>query len=256
MGEMESEPDCQHARFPDLCESRDFIDRVLRLRYTNQRKHVLSTAAIPFPVSGITYATCAAVLNIFTRPVFLTYESIVHNSRYSRSPSPSSDSDEGSYMSDSESVDSSAEHQHMVGDMDIDLPSPTVGNAKTDSSQEPNRPSHDGTSDGDEEEEDEETRRENRRRRAEKRKGKRPEQTAQQKADARAARRRARAEADEEAYREAYRPILTIKHSQGFVWNQVCVNSPQTSGCCSTRLTHCLCFSVLFSLVPRSLSAP
>jgi len=123
-------------------------------------------------------------------------------------------------MSDSESVDSSVEHQHMVGDMDIDLPSPPVGNAKTDSSQEPNRPSHDGASDGDEEEEDEETRRENRRRRAEKRKGKRPEQTAQQKADARAARRRARAEADEEAYREAYRPILTIKHSQGFVWNQ------------------------------------
>jgi len=121
------------------------------------------------------------------------------------------------------------DHHHVVGDMDIDIPPAPVANAKADNSQEPNHPSSDRASDGEDEDEDEETRRENRRRRAEKRKGKRPEQTAQQKADARAARRRARAEADEEAYREAYRPILTIKHSQGFVWNQVGRIHPPTA---------------------------
>ncbi|KAF8311949.1 hypothetical protein DL93DRAFT_2098481 [Clavulina sp. PMI_390] len=154
-------------------------------------------------------------------------------SRYSRSPSPTSDSDNESYMSDVESMHSPpTEHQHVVGDMEMDgVGDVTLVDAAGD---------HDSTASdaqqqqqaglklklaaADEENEgDEQAQKEARRLLAEKRKGKRPELSPEQiqaKAAARAERRRAREEAEIEAYRESYRPILTIKSSQGFVWNQ------------------------------------
>lgn len=122
-------------------------------------------------------------------------------------------------------------HQGVVGDMDMDL---DLLSHKTDAvpsdaaAEAPVR--HSQPFDDEDDEEDEHARRERQRRAAEKRKGKRPEQSPQQKADAKAARRRARRLAqqaeEEEAYLNAYRPILTIKSSQGFVWNQVWINSP------------------------------
>ncbi|KAF9509815.1 hypothetical protein BS47DRAFT_1396548 [Hydnum rufescens UP504] len=138
-------------------------------------------------------------------PVFLTYETIAHHHSYSRSPSPGSDSEDESDESDSE-IHNENEGAHIMGNMDLDVQPPSH---KVEIS----------------EEEDEDTKEELRRKRAEKRKGKQPEQSPAQKAEAKARRRAKRAQEAEEAYRNAYRPILTIKSSQGFVWNQVCLTA-------------------------------
>ena len=147
-------------------------------------------------------------------PVFLTYETIAHQHSYSRSPSPGSDSEDESDESDSE-IHNENEGAHIMGDMDLDMQPPSN---KVEIS-EVNEGTGDNAMD---EDEDEDTKEELRRKRAEKRKGKQPEQSAAQKAEAKAKRRAKRAQEAEEAYRNAYRPILTIKSSQGFVWNQVC----------------------------------
>jgi hypothetical protein len=134
-------------------------------------------------------------------------------------------------MSDDESIHSESEQQsqrhHVVGDMDMDLGDNSAPVVSPASQIQTGANQAHATNDGedDDEEQNEELQRQIRRKLAEKRKGKRPEQSPQQKADVKAARRRARrlarAEEEEEAYLNAYRPILTIKSSQGFVWNQV-----------------------------------
>jgi len=145
-------------------------------------------------------------------PVFLTYETIAHHHSYSRSPSPGSDSEDESDESDSD-IHNENEGAHIMGNMDLDVQPPSHKVEISEVSEE----NGDNAMD---EEEDEDTREELRRKRAEKRKGKQPEQSPAQKAEAKARRRAKRAQEAEEAYRNAYRPILTIKSSQGFVWNQ------------------------------------
>jgi hypothetical protein len=150
-------------------------------------------------------------------PVFLTYETIAHHHSYSRSPSPGSDSEDESDDSDSD-IHNENEGAHIMGNMDLDVQPPSHKVEISEVSEE----NGDNAMD---EDEDEDTKEELRRKRAEKRKGKQPEQSPAQKAEAKARRRAKRAQEAEEAYRNAYRPILTIKSSQGFVWNQVCLTA-------------------------------
>jgi len=152
-------------------------------------------------------------------PTFLTYETIHHN-QYSRSPSPESDSEEDSGdESDHSSQDNDNEGAHIMGEMELDLP-PGALKLEDNNEMPGESTSTRNLHTEDDDDDDEELKEEQRRKRAEKRKGKQPEQTAAHKAEMRAKRRARRAQEAEESYHSAYRPILTIKSSQGFVWNQ------------------------------------
>ncbi|KAF8339787.1 uncharacterized protein EI90DRAFT_3151240 [Cantharellus anzutake] len=150
--------------------------------------------------------------------VYLMYEHI-NTHRFGRSSSPGSDSEEDDedYDSFNESDSGDNEPAAVMGEMDIDTPTDAENNTTTIQTKE--YVSSEKT-DGDAEDEDEESKEELLRKRVEKRKGKQPEQTEAQKAEARARRRARRMLEEEEAYNNVYRPILTIKSSQGFVWNQ------------------------------------
>src|SRR5258708_1403578 len=170
--------------------------------------------------------------------VYLMYEHI-NTHGFGRSSRPDSDSEEDE---DSDSfTESDRGHNEQVavmGQIDIDPPtdfennSPAISKKASESSEK---------TDVDAEDEDEESKEELLRKRVEKRKGKQPEQTEAQKTEARARRHARRMLEEEEAYNSVYRPILTIKSSQGFVWNQVGTDITMPSfGASDFQLRTCL----------------